>query len=92
MTSKIKEKETMSLVNPDKHISKRPRTRQQRNVKLVDYVMTNAEYLTSIEEMIIDETKECVTYRLEQQNQNLKKKYSDHIVILLKLDFHADVI
>ena len=75
MTSKIKEKETMSLVNPGKHISKRPRTRQQRNVKLVDYVMTNTEYLTSIEEMIIDETKECVTYRLEQQNQNLKKTH-----------------
>ena len=74
MTSKIKEKETMSLVSPDKRICKRPRTRQQRNVKSVDYVMTNTEY-SSIEEMIIDETKECVTYRLEQQNQSLKKTH-----------------
>ena len=75
MTSKIKEKETMSLVSPDKRICKRPRTRQQRNVKSVDYVMTNTEYSRSIEEMIIDETKECVTYRLEQQNQSLKKTH-----------------
>ena len=54
--------------------------------------MTNAEYLNSINEMIIDETKEYATYRLEQENQNLKKTYSDHNVILLKIDFHTETI
>ena len=42
--------------------------------------------------MIIDETKEYVTYRLDQQNQDLKKKYSDHNVILLKIDFSTETI
>ena len=42
--------------------------------------------------MIIDETKEYATYRLDQQNQDVKKKYSDHNVILLKIDFHTEIV
>ena len=42
--------------------------------------------------MIIDDTKEYATYRVGQQNQDLKKKYSDHNVILLKIDFHTETI
>ena len=38
-------------------------------------VMTNIKYLISIKEMIIDETKEHTFYRLEQQNQDIKKVY-----------------
>ena len=40
--------------------------------------------------MIIDETKEYVTYILDQQNQELQKKYSDPNVILLKIDFRTE--
>ena len=32
------------------------------------------------------------TLRLDQQNQDLKKTYSDHIVILLKIDFYMEII
>ena len=32
------------------------------------------------------------TLRLDQQNQGLKKTYSDHIVILLKIDFYMETI
>ena len=42
--------------------------------------------------MIIDETKEYATYRLDQQNQDLKNTYSYHNVILLKIDFHTETI
>ena len=42
--------------------------------------------------MIIDETKEYATYRLDQQNQDLKNTYSNHNVILLKIDFHMETI
>ena len=35
--------------------------------------------------MIIDGAKEYTTYRLDQQNQDLKKKSTDHNIILLKL-------
>ena len=71
---KMMQKENMSLVNTDKHRCKELWTRQQGNEKsVIDYVMTNTEYLNSIKEMIIDETKEHATYRLDQQNHDLKK-------------------
>ena len=41
----------------------------QINIDVKGYVMTNTEYLNSIKEVIIDETKDSVTYRLEQRNQ-----------------------
>ena len=79
---KIVQKENMSLVNVDKHIFKGLWTREQGKEKsVIDYVMTNTEYLNSIKEMIIDETKEYATYRLDQHNQDLKKTYSNHNVI-----------
>ena len=84
------QKETMSLVNADKGLWSR---KQGTEKSIIDYVMTtNTEYLNNIKEMIIDETKEYVTYRLDQQNQNLKKTYSNHNVILLKIDFHTENI
>ena len=80
------------LVNAEEHRCKVLWTREQgKENSVIDDVMPN----TIIKQYQRDntyETKEYTSYRLEQQNQNLKKKYSDHIVILLKLDFHADVI
>ena len=87
------QKENMSLVNADKHRCKGLWTREQGKEKsIIDYVMTNTEHLNSIKEMIIDETKEYATYRLDQQNQDLKKTYSDHNIILLKIDLHTETI
>ena len=48
---------------------------------VIDYVMTNAEYLISNKWMIIDKTKEYESYTLKQQNQ-------DHNLILLRIDFY----
>ena len=63
---KMIQKENMSLVNADKHRCKGLWTREQGKGKsLIDYVMTNIEYLNSIKEMIIDETKKYTTYRLD---------------------------
>ena len=90
---KIIQKEIMSLVNADKHRCKGLWTREQGKQKSVfDYVINSTEYLNSIKEMIIDETKEHATYILDQENQDLEKKYSDHNVILLKIDFHTETI
>ena len=56
------QKENMSLVNADKHRCKGLWTREQGKEKLViDYVMTNTEYLNSTKDMIIDKTKEYAT-------------------------------
>ena len=65
-----------SFVNADKHGWKGLWTREQGKEKSVsNYVMTNIKYLISIKEMIIDETKEHAFYRLEEQNQDIKKVY-----------------
>ena len=45
---------------------------QGKDKSVIDYVMTNTEYLNNIREMIIDKTKEYATCRLDQQNQDLK--------------------
>ena len=42
--------------------------------------------------MIIDGAKEYTTYRLDQQNQDLKKKSTDHNIILLKIDSYTETI
>ena len=90
---KMIQKENMNLVNADKHRCKGLWIREQGKEKsVIDYVMANTEHLNSVKEMIIDETKEYATYRLDQQNQDLKKTYSDHNLILLKIDFHAETI
>ena len=82
------QKENMSLVNADKHRCKGLWTREQGKEKsVIDYVTTNTEYLNSIKEMIVDETKEYATCRLDQQNQDLKKINNQ---ILLKFDFHTE--
>ena len=78
---KMIQKETVSLVNADKHRYKGLWTRDPRKERsVIDYVMTNTEYLNSIKEMVIGETKEYASYRLEQQNQDLKKKNSQIIM------------
>ena len=84
------QKQTMSLANADKGLWSR---KQGTEKSIIDYVMTtNTEYLNNIKEMIIDETKEYATYRQDQQNQDLKKKYSDHNVILLNINFSTESI
>ena len=67
-------------------------TAQGKEKSVNGYVMTNKDYLSSIKEMIIDETQEYATYRLEQQNQDLKRTYSNNNVVLLKIDFHTETI
>ena len=74
------QKETMSLVNADKGLWSR---KQGTEKSIIDYVMTNTEYLSNIKEMIITD---------HLQNQDLKKKYFDHNVIILKINFSTETI
>ena len=90
---KMMEKESVSLINADKKICKRLCLKEEGKVKpVIDYAVTDTKYLSNIKEMIIDETKQYVTYRLAQQNQNLQKIHSDHNVIFLKIYFHTETI
>merc|ERR1712096_377167 len=45
----------------------------------------------TIKEMRIDEDKENATFKLEKKEKEVKKVYSDHNVIIVKIDFVTDL-
>ena len=73
----------MVIINEEKEISKGLWTRvQSRERSILDCVLTNNKLLSTVIEMIVDENKQCSVFKLEKTG----KTYSDHNVILLKLD------
>ena len=78
----------MVILNEESEICKGLWTREQGKEKsVIDYVITNKENLQKIRKMIIDENKEYATYRTERQQDQVRKTYSDHNVILLEIDY-----
>ncbi len=62
-------------------------TRVEKNQRSVlDYVLVTKENLEIIKEMIIDEEKEFAPLRIKEQKGELTKVYSDHNVIILRLN------
>ena len=55
---------------------------QGRERSMLDYVLTNDKLLSTVTEMIIYENKQHGVFKLERN----RKTYSDHNVILLKLN------
>ena len=85
---KLVDKQDMVVLNEESEICKGLWTREQGKEKsVIDYVITNKENLQKIRKMIIDENKEYATYRTERQQDQVRKTYSDHNVILLEIDY-----
>ena len=51
------------------------------------YVIISQEYMETVNSMEINEGKQYGVYKAECQNKQIKKKYSDHNVILINIDF-----
>ena len=51
------------------------------------YVITSQEYMDTIKSMEIDEEKQYRLYKIECQNKQIKKTYSDHSAIVINIDF-----
>ena len=61
------------------------RTREERSI--IDYVIVSQEYMDSIKSMEIDKAKQCELYKIEYQNKQIKKTYSDHNATVINIDF-----
>ena len=64
------------------------RTREHGEERsIIDYVITSQEYMDTIKSMERDEEKQCGLYKIERQNKQIRKTYSDHNAILIILEF-----
>ena len=84
---KIIEKYYLNIINANKHKRKGKWTREQGEERpIIYYVITSQEYMDTIKSMEIDEEKQYRLYKIERQNEQIKKTYSDHNAILINID------
>ena len=90
---KMMEKDGIKIVNEEQGICKGLWTREQgKNKSVVDYLITNKNYFTTIKGMHIDQNEEYATLKIERKESgDIKKIYSDHNVIILKVDFMTEM-
>ena len=78
----------LNMINTNEHKRKGRWTREQGEERsIIDYVITSQENMGIIKNMEIDEEKQYRLYKIERQNKQIKKTYSDHNVILINVDF-----
>ena len=90
---KMIDKYDMKIVNEEQEICKGLLTREQGNGKsVVNYVITDKKYLTTIKEMHIDQNKEYATFKIKRKESgDLKNIHSDHNVIILRVGFMTEM-
>ena len=90
---KMIDKYDMKLVNEEQEICKGLWTREQEKDKsVIDYVITDKKYFSTIKGMYIDQNKEYATFKIERkESEDIKKIYSDNNVIILKVDFMTEM-
>ena len=80
---KMAKKYDLVIINKEKEIYRGAWTRVQHQERsILDYLLTNRKLLSTFTEMIVDENKQHCVFKLEKSG----KTYSDHNVILLKLN------
>ena len=85
---KLVDKQDKVILDEESEICKGLWTREQgEENSVIDYVITNKETLQKRRKLIFDENKEYATYRTECQQDQVRKIYSDHNVILLEIDY-----
>ena len=90
---KMIDKYDMKIVNEKQEICKGLRTREQgKDKSVIDYVITDKKHFTTIKGMHIDQNKEYATFKIERKESgDIKKIYSDHNIIILKVDFMTEM-
>ena len=78
----------MKIVNKEQEICKGLWTQEQgKDKSVIDYVITDKKYFTTIKGIHIDQNKEYATFKMQRKESGDIKIYSDHNVIILKVDF-----
>ena len=84
---RIIDKYNLNVINANENKCKGKWTREQGEGRsIIDYVVTSQEYMETIKSLEIDE-KQCTLYKIECQNEQIKKRYSDHNAIRINIDF-----
>ena len=85
---RIIEKYNLKIIDANEDKCKGKWTREQGGeTSIIDYVITSQEYMNTFKSVEIDEEKEYKLYKIERQNKQIKKTYSDHNAILINIDF-----
>ena len=83
----IIEKYDLNITNANKIKGKGKSAREQGEKKsIIHYVITGQEYMETIKSTEIDQEKQYGLYKVERQNKQIKKTYSDRNAILINLD------
>ena len=90
---KMIDKFEMKLVNEKEEICKGLWTREQgKDKSVIDFVITSKKCFTTITGMYIDQNQEYATFKIERKESgDIRKIYSDHNVIILKVDFKTEM-
>ena len=86
---KMIDKYDMKIVNEEQEICKALWTREQgKDKSVIDYVITDKKYFTTVKGMCIDQNKEYATFKIQRKESgDIKKIYSGRNVIILKVNF-----
>ena len=86
---KMIDKFEMKLVKEKEEICEGLWTREQgKDKSVIDFVITSKKCFTTIKWMYIDQNEEDATFKIERKESgDIKTIYSDHNVIILKVDF-----
>ena len=83
----IIEKYDLNITNANKIKGKGKSAREQGEKRsIIHYVITSQEYMETIKSTEIHQEKQYGLYKVERQNKQIKKTYSDRNAILINLD------
>ena len=63
---------------------------EKNSRSVIDYIMIDEDDGESIEEIIIDETREWTPYHIVKEEGSLREIYSDHSAIICKIKWKLD--
>ena len=88
---RIVEKQRLKIINADKSKCRGIWTREQGKEKsVIDYVITNSQQSETMKKMQIDEDEQYGLYRVEKQNGEESRVYSDHHAILVNMNLNIN--
>ena len=63
-----------------------------KDKSVIDYVIADKKCFTTIKEMHIDQNKDYTTFKIQRKESgDIKKIYSDHNVVILKVDLMTEM-
>ena len=86
------DKYDIKIINEEEEICKGLwKLKQGKDKLVIDHVITDKKCFTTIEGIHIDQNKEYAKFMIQRKESgDIKNIYSDHNIIILKVDFMTD--